>query len=404
MTRRRPVLKILGGFAGVLALLLGGFWLWLSSVGDRRWEELRADVVRRKEAAAQRELTRDPLRGDPLPGCVWTDYMAADALIRATPGAENLLLNLQQKSMGLDLVQARSMVMSLQPALDLLRRGGRHVDARVPVPAPWAPQFDNPPLHRLKMLALCRARIDIDEGRGGEGMAVLLDFDRLSQDAARNGAVMGIARWNTDVEPAFEELRRAVMKGGLPPAAEEALARELDVLDRTGPSMESAMEGFAIVLGDWALEDPGQYIRSRTDVKWVWVYHPRLQAASGYFDFTARLPALVGIDRMSWSQEKAAWEDFDRRSRLLTSIWSKGTLASDVRRNRAQRRLLRTILHRRRTGQWLELDDPFGTTLLHAETETHLRAWSVGQDGVDNGGKGSWKPRDGEDLLLEVPK
>src|SRR6185295_9836800 len=108
VTRRRPVLKILGGFAGVLALLLGGFWLWLSSVGDRRWEELRADVVRRKEAAAQRELTRDPLRGDPLPGCVWTDYMAADALIRATPGAENLLLNLQQKSMGLDLVQARS--------------------------------------------------------------------------------------------------------------------------------------------------------------------------------------------------------------------------------------------------------------------------------------------------------
>jgi hypothetical protein len=75
-----------------------------------------------------------------------------------------------------------------------------------------------------------------------------------------------------------------------------------------------------------------------------------------------------------------------------------------VRERRAQLRLLRLAAHRKATGEVLALDDPFGTTLRHAVTPAGLKAWSVGEDGRDDGGAGDWEGRAGPDIVLEVPR
>jgi len=392
---KRRAWKVVLGILGGIALILGGFWLWLSSVADRRWEELRADVAKRKATMAQRIGRREPLRGDPLPGNAWTDYRAAVAAITAFPDGEATLQRLAEPKTPVVRSQVASVIDGLQPALDLLRSGGRRVDGKLP-------EGPRPDVQLLKTLALWKARFDILDGRVEEGVEVLLDSARLMQDLQQESTPAGVERWTLDAGPAYEELRNAVMKGGLSPPAMEALERELDLLDRTAPSTEAAMERWGISLGDRALENPREFIRGN---KWILVFHPRLEAAVSYFAYMERFRVLAGIDRMNWAEEQAAWTEFDRRG---PSTWKEIDWTADVRRKLAQLRLLRTLLHRRRTGQWLELDDPFGAKLFHAETETHDKAWSVGRDGVDDGGKGdwvnAWKPRAGEDLILEVPR
>ena len=76
--------------------------------------------------------------------------------------------------------------------------------------------------------------------------------------------------------------------------------------------------------------------------------------------------------------------------------------------------MLRTAVRYRATGEILELEDPFGTRLRHSEKDGRLKIWSIGADGVDNGGdNGGWlkwtKPpnrpaSDVKDIVLEVPR
>ncbi len=397
---KRRAWRIALGIVGTMALLLGAFWLWVSTAADRRWEEMRADILRRKQAAAQRVCSREPLRGEPLPGNAWDDYMAADAAIQNTTGAQIYLHNLFNRSAGVDRVAAEGIVRSCQPALDLLRSGGRRLDLRLPE----APPFRYPGLHRVKLLVVCRARMDIDAGHTPEAMELLLDFVRAVQDSSFNTTVSGLSRATGSVEEAYEELRRAAMKGGLTTSQRETFERELEILDRTTPALAPLVENILIWVGDGIQENPVEFLRSDTRKKWLLMVQPRLHGSSVYCNFAERLPLLARIDGMSWAEERTAWMEFDRRDPTKESQWGRRPFTLDAHQNRARLRLLRMVFHKRRTGDWLDLGDPFGVKLLHSETATHLRAWSVGPDGVDNGGKGSWKPRDGEDLLLEIPK
>jgi hypothetical protein len=58
----------------------------------------------------------------------------------------------------------------------------------------------------------------------------------------------------------------------------------------------------------------------------------------------------------------------------------------------------------RANGDVLGLDDPFGGKLLVSKGESRLKIWSVGSDGVDDGGVGEWTPGKGKDIVLEVER
>lgn len=387
--------KIVLGLVAALALLLGGFWLWVSSAADRRREDLKADVQRRSQAAARRIDVREPLSGDPVPGNAWDDYKAATALIEVDPQTSDLLSSFLLHEQGLDRARAKAKIQLLQPALDLLHRGVRRAEAQAPVPPPR--------MHLLKMLAEARAEIDIDEGRTLQAFEGLLDFVRCAQDSSFNTTLSELPGPLGHMEHIYEKLQRAAMKGGFPPEAAAELERRLEVLDRTTPPFAPLLENHLVWLGDWIQKDPRDYIERGPAQHWRYAFHPGLEATASYFDIASRLPLLADVDRMTWTEEREAFVEFDRRGRP-NSDWAHTAWLPRLRQNRARLRLLRMVLHRRRTGAWPDLDDPFGVKLSHAESATHLRAWSAGPDGVDNGGKGSWAPRDGEDLLLEVPK
>ena len=73
-----------------------------------------------------------------------------------------------------------------------------------------------------------------------------------------------------------------------------------------------------------------------------------------------------------------------------------------VRERLAQLRLLRLATRYRRTGELLDLGDPFDAKLKSAKSGDGMKLWSVGADGVDNGGTGEWKPKAGADIVLEA--
>jgi hypothetical protein len=63
--------------------------------------------------------------------------------------------------------------------------------------------------------------------------------------------------------------------------------------------------------------------------------------------------------------------------------------------------------HYRATGEVLELEDPLGAKMRTVKTGGTLQIWSVGSNGVDDGGAGTFKPQAGKaqsDIVLEVER
>jgi hypothetical protein len=70
----------------------------------------------------------------------------------------------------------------------------------------------------------------------------------------------------------------------------------------------------------------------------------------------------------------------------------------------AKLRLLRAAAILKATGNMPTLADPFGGNLLMSESGGRIKLWSLGTDGVNQNGIGSWSayPSGSGDLLLEL--
>lgn len=128
---------------------------------------------------------------------------------------------------------------------------------------------------------------------------------------------------------------------------------------------------------------------------------------------------IVDSDRRAWSEVRGVAESVRKeqeasKNALIVAacewnrkLWGGASWtppATTGRERRAQLRLLRVAVHYRATGEILELDDPFGTGILYAQTTNHLRVWSIGADGMDDGGAGCWKPRPTGDIVLDIDR
>jgi hypothetical protein len=118
------------------------------------------------------------------------------------------------------------------------------------------------------------------------------------------------------------------------------------------------------------------------------------------------------VREASWSQASpVADEVFERMSRsanpIVRSHGDTLTVAAHSGRTlRTRLRILRIAATYRATQRILELEDPFGGRLRSQDSDSGLRIWSVGRDGVDDGGVGTWKPSDKQhkDIVLELPR
>ncbi len=410
---RRSGWKLWAGVCTAFGLPLLGLGLWISTAGDRRWEEMLADGRRLVEEAKRRDGTREVLRGETIPGRAWDDYTATDTLLKGSGTMAEL-----DDFAALKPVADRSMVLPLLKqhavAIERFRMGVRRTDGQVPWDWSRFPDQAMGSLSqamRLINIVLAQARVDAEAGRGRLAAQTALDVVRFWQDSSFNVIPIGTAIAIDGARRALDLVRWELLKGMLKPEDLPDLEGQLDLLDRTMPSFATTLKNNQAFLAR-RLDEAGafEYARYLGGPTWRFGFSSKLQVVAWYAGLGRDIDRLARCDTMSWSEETAIWDRFDsdrtvtRTNPALATAAVFKSFSSMIRQIRARVRLLRLVLHRRTTGVWLALEDPFGDRLKHEETETTLKAWSLGSDAIDAKETGTWEYRGGRTVLLEVPR
>ncbi|HUR38913.1 MAG TPA: hypothetical protein VM222_05445 [Planctomycetota bacterium] len=404
--RRRSTWKIVGIVAAAVVGILLVAVFWVRSVTEARWERFREEMKGR----AARERARDPrrpvLRGTGEPGNAWDDYAIAIAELKKVP--DRIKLNdLVQRTPKGDPASGAAMVEQSPAVLDPLRRGASRSTARIDFE--WDKGFSMPVPglsegSQIVNLAVLKARSLLEAGKSREAAGLLLDAAQFGRDRADDGPMItemiGVAMLSTALEGLRElsasekadaesladmDQGLAVLEGSLPKHA--ACVRR----EQLGMGMTFVGEGASTLL-------PGASGMLPLKILFLDAFG-RLQEA---FDQYAK------VSEGSWADCVAEGKRIDAEIQkswnpLLKIVVPAQTSSERAMRERlAQLRLLRAGLRYRRTGELLDLDDPFGTKLRSAKSGDGMKFWSVGADGIDNGGVGEYRPRSGADIVLEA--
>jgi hypothetical protein len=402
-----------------VGLLAGGVALYqcLKAAEPRRWNEMRMTC----EAMAQEAssyLKRPVLRGTPHPGNGWEDYEAAIELVRSE--RMGLAAEFLEGSPKAEPSEVQEWVGTLAPALDRLRAGAskelvqRHLD--------WE-SFQTPWLAATFMaqLSACKARLLQETGRATDAAELLLDTALFGEDWGRTGFESDAAYAEVIILTlVLDELRRLILSGDLSSDTLEKIVRELEALDRGISSSGEVWFKGTLELGFEFLRDGSveaymtrMEIKDKTPSAWRFGFSERIMMVDAF------QTSLSAMRRYRQAADRP-WPEARRLQAEAEAIWLRGSnplfrmmrasrldrfspndSQNGFRELRAQLRLLRTAAHYRATGEILELEDPFGEKLLHSSKSKSLRMWSVGPDGVDDGGSGEWRAK-GKDIVLEV--
>lgn len=380
---------------------------------ERRVLELEAED-------ASRNASRPVLRGTPVPGDAWEDYERAMASLEHFPDTE-LLAGFAERTGKATEQRVAEIVSAQEEALRTFRQGTRRGTARHAGIHPRVAHefsedaFGNGALHALTVLALSQARL-LDNGRHLlESVELLLDLAQLESDVGRIPTPFAETLGNLYFQKTVVELGRRVLWAGAPLL--EQIERELAILDASFPEHGPALRGQVEHVGRLMLED--KYLQHllgdtprpprMTILSWREGYSWELVEAAAFDQADAWLPRLEQIDRSDWKDAKRLWEEVykdssDSHNVLITGFpWGADLPGVLRRKNLARIRFLRIAAHFRRTGEILELADPFGDRIGVETSGTHLRCWSKSEDGKYIPSQNSWI-QNGSSLIFEVER
>lgn len=416
--RRVRTWKVVGALVVVLAVLAGLIAGWVNSSAQQAFEKMEIRLAALRFEAEQRIRTRPVLRGEPVPGNAWDDYKATPGLWPKSSQYQPAMVQafLDGKPFG-DPEFVRSYVALSAPMIDRLRAGTRR--AEVYPPFEWSKGWFPVAYHQTQALnpcdaARCAARLLREEGRHREAMELLLDVCQYGRDLRQNSTpdLDQCGKWI--VEKGFRELGDLVQAGGLPSEQRRQLDRELTILDQGWPDPTPAVQNLVCLLGSGMIgEDQTESIHygalePRYLHSWRWIFSSRLRVTSTVAMTDAWCQSARQSENLPWPQHRQA------RAELLAEVvrWPEPIVDAVVkdtfkwpnhsRDALARLRLLRVAAHFLATGEMSALPDPFGKTLGSSITGGHLKVWSAGMDGSDDGGAGDWVA--GKDLVLEVKR
>jgi hypothetical protein len=163
------------------------------------------------------------------------------------------------------------------------------------------------------------------------------------------------------------------------------------------------------------LKDMG--ITDRVSPTWRYGFSERLVIVDAFQEGCAIDRQLQAAATKPWKearqiQERLSADRSWKKNPLLRKFGEIQEMLSDpaaprnlYRERLAQLRLLRCAAAYRSAGEVPVLDDPYGDKIRSSITGTRLKVWSVGGDGVDDGGSGEWDLRKGgKDIVLEVER
>jgi hypothetical protein len=389
--------KILGIVVGVILACVGGLLMWVVAVSGRRLEQMDAKTKAMAAEWKARPAERPVLRGSTEPGNAWDDYSPALTAIQGTKDISRLGMLVTKDPKG-DPEFGRTMLSTHAKALEGLRQGAARATCRYPYDWGAGASAQTPGLlaaQSMGNLAVLQARALAEAGKPREAAGVLLDLLQFARDVANDGVII------------CEMIGAAVSQLGLKEACDLMQANLLDAaalrdLDAGLAVLDGSFPRHGLVLSNEAIF-AGTELRNQAASANIFV---RLLYAGAFDRMVGQMESAAKAETLPWKEleaqramiEQEAKSDWNPLTRIL---WSGLGGTNKVTRHRlVQLRMLRMAIHHKVTGELVELDDPFGSTLKSAGP---LKFWSVGPDGVDDGGDGTWDLK-GKDIVLDLKK
>jgi hypothetical protein len=391
---------IAGLVVGALLACVAVLWVVLSSIGTTKIEQMRALAAARRAEMRALDPARPTLRGASEPGNAFDDYTPAMDAVKATPDI-NKLGEIFRRGPKADSEFGKTTLNALAGVIDQIHRGAGRAGAKYPYDWEKGLTMPTPNLTTATStatLVTLKSRALAEEGKGREAAGLLLDVLQFGRDLGSDGVLIVEMIGYAMIGTALEELRSQLNEDRLDKAALEDLDRGLATLEKTLPDHGRALMNDLLLTG--GLNDPG-LVGGWTPL--------RLVFANAVEETTGMMARAAKAETVSWAEclkvnaqieadAKQSWNPVTKIAVPSTEVSSR-----NVRVRVAQIRMMRVAVHRAATGELLDLDDPFGTKLKTAKTEPGFKIWSIGQDGVDDGGTGAWK-NEGKDLVLELKK
>lgn len=235
------------------------------------------------------------------------------------------------------------------------------------------------------------------EGDTREAVLGILDLFQLARDLSSNSTAPCVEAASRIWSISTMELQELLFSEEFPRLDLAEVDEALQRLDRDFPKEGPILLNNALVLGFELLkpeESRGREFQVPLYRYWRYAYSRRIADADA-FDLI-----LAGVRRVAPRRDGPAREarGFQAESFIpyrpfIAPQWDYLFPRIERRHTRTLLRLLRMAVHYRATGEILELEDPYGDRLHHEIHGSDLKVWSVGGDGVDNGGDdagGDW--------------
>lgn len=368
---------------------------------ERRVAEL-IDIARTSSSA------RPGLREPALPGNAWEHYEPALAGFQRTYAATRSLGSLISDVLSGKRMESHA---RLAPILDTLQadfarmiRASACGDGRFRWD--WGGiRPDNSPepaflqAHLFASAAIVEARRRVESGNAAEAMELLLAFMAFGRDLGDNASLIDLVVGMAIIKTAGDELQAMVLERKFDQNLLLALERSLETLDldfpRYGPALrhEQIAYGNLFLSGGTLKESPvvdgpdPETIRAG----WRHAFSMRALQADAFFRFDEWCGRLSGVEALTFPELQAIRAEIAQESKSSPNPWAVtlGRLIpglNAVREYQARLRLLRAATLYRAKGEMPVLSDPFGTVLKSDEAGGSHRMWSLGRDGIDDGG------------------
>lgn len=400
----------------VLAILIAALFIRIHA--NVRWEAMLRWRDERIRKAESRDASRPVLRGTALSGNAWDDYSKALRILDNIWSNTDEMNDLLRPEKEPEIEAKEAVVTKAAPALDLFFQATRRSKGQHPID--WEDGYMRwRGLSRwlsseqyLLLLALWKSQVLEAGGRFREASETLLDMCQFGRDSEFNTTGRRGRCGFTAYAVALSALSDLIVKRRLDPEGLKTVGQELEILDNSFPpfvhtimneSMWVPTRCIGIDAGDGSFDGRPLHAIWRTGFS----IRPLLVDVAESAERVMR-PAEE-TDRQPWMESQATFQAI--RNELARSnspidpgTWTFGE-AKASRGNLAFIRVLRIACSFLATGEFPILADPFGGKMLTSRTGGRLKVWSVGANGIDDGGVGNWKDEEQPlDLVIECER
>lgn len=399
MKRGRVILTIL-----LIIPLVGAVavYTWIHHVADRKWaqaEERIRELVRRHPTGDSRQVLSKVTEASKDNQIHFVAAIREAARKRLRHHEASTLVRTRQDP--IDLLD------DAQEWLDRLHQGARRCAARpADFPPRWQGDWDYVTLTYMMNCSVLRARQQRQNQSPVDAAETLLDSLQLSRFWAASGKGYNRIYALDNAAAGIEELRDILTRETLSSENLLRIDRELQPID---DALQSPLRDLEPALARWAeglgATDPKTLSAWEwAPYRWKYLLPERLMKAEAFEYSHRHLEQFLALEGRSYLEVSQYCRRLDVEAiQSKNPIIQRHTVFSyelgwvELER-KAEIRLLRAAARYPATGELIPIDDPFGGKLLFALAEADIKFWSLGNDGMDDGGT---IPRD---LVIQVER